>query len=86
MVPVDLVAREPIVIRLVVGVIVNTMDQDDGFKMHAMKHNGKKTTIQSRKKIQHPDYRSGYRTIWKFGLNAIRPFDLHKSLHCIQNS
>lgn len=33
------------VTRLAVGVIVNTMDRGDGFKMHAMKRSGTKIMV-----------------------------------------
>lgn len=35
------------VIHLAAGVIVNTMDQEDGFKMHVMKLSGIKIMVKS---------------------------------------
>lgn len=45
MVQVARAAVEPTEIRSVAGVIVNTTDQEDGFKMHAKKLNGKRIMV-----------------------------------------
>lgn len=46
MVPVDRAVLVQTVIHLVAGVIANTMDQGDGFKVHAMKLNGIKIVVK----------------------------------------